>query len=47
MPHPHEDEWTIELKSALPSRLQHDSDAPKTQFSGSPLIFFEQSHITQ
>lgn len=29
LPHPHEDEWTIELKSALPSRLQHDSDAPK------------------
>ena len=29
LPHPHEDEWTIELKSALPSRLQNDNDAPK------------------
>lgn len=33
LPHPHEDEWTIELKSALPSRLQNDNDAPKLSSS--------------
>ncbi|WP_305844238.1 hypothetical protein [Photobacterium leiognathi] len=33
LPHPHEDEWTIELKSALPSRLQNDNEAPKLSSS--------------
>ena len=33
LPHPHDDEWTIELKSALPSRLQNDNEAPKLSSS--------------